>query len=97
MYVIPTLSTLHAPPPVFCSHFDICPFLGIQLHDYYVYNTVQCLHYLADRCLLVAGLDGGKLNIYRLMDSEKLDLLISYSVDTDRVTCLAVSISVIIQ
>ena len=67
----------------------ILDLLDAKLKEFYVYNSVTSFTLLDQSSYLVAGLDGGKLEIYEL---DGLTHYFSHSLDTDSVTCLAVSI-----
>ncbi|XP_067944323.1 uncharacterized protein [Watersipora subatra] len=65
---------------------------GMQVKEVYVYNSVTCLEFLSSGQQLVAGLDGGKLEVY---NAQNLTHLLSHSLQTDRITCLSVQVSVL--
>lgn len=60
---------------------------GKQVKDVYAYNPVKCVLYLRDLDILVAGLDGGKLEGFDFFLNKKF----TYSVECDSISCLAVS------
>jgi len=55
-----------------------------------VYNSVLCMTTMDEGKYLVAGLDGGKMELYNI--NTGITPALSYSIETEAISCLSVSI-----
>ena len=73
---------------------------GNELESLYLYNPVSCMTLVGDDSqYLAVGMSGGKLKLYNLQQLRQEGITMSAEciIDTDRITCLHVSLRDFLQ
>lgn len=60
---------------------------GGLIKEFYVYNSVLCMTTMDEGKYLVAGLDGGKMELYNI--NTGITPALSYSIETEAISCLS--------